>query len=191
MDEVGVIYQSPIALGDHTGDKTVKRSNNSSLVYDQRVDRYLYDSKRKEWIVYNTVSLANNGLNYRLKDIHTHIPAEHWLRGKQYALEIHFVFADPDSEFLVLGFLAKLDRKSSPLFSRLLRNHPLEIPQIKVSYDYAGSLTSPPALDNLQWIVSSKVLRISLSDLVAFQSFSKPSEPLKPRAGRDIVLVRH
>lgn len=182
------VYQSPIALTL----KQIKRTTDSSLVYEREVSRYKFDEKTKNYDVRNLVRLQNNELKYRLLQFHFHKPAEHLLLGKRYAIELHFVFEDfVGGDLLVIAFLGKLTQKScsSPLFSRIVQNKSLVIPTLSQYWAYPGSLTTDNRNFNIEWVVSNQVLEITRQDLDSLRCDSKPAEHVEPREGRDINLV--
>ncbi|KAF0689805.1 Aste57867_18763 [Aphanomyces stellatus] len=48
-------------------------------------------------------NLTLNGHVYKSVQVHAHHPSEHTIHGKQYPLEVHFVFADTASNLAVVG----------------------------------------------------------------------------------------
>lgn len=184
------VYQSPIILST----TAIKKSHDTSLwVSKEKVVGYSFDSKSKNFILDDNLPLAeNNNTRYSLQEFHIHEPAEHILNGKRYPLEIHFVFQDQvDGNILVLGHLAKFTKsKSSSIFTKILNDEAFVMPPMRSSYNYSGSLTTGVTNEPIEWIVSTRLLRISFKDLVALAPYSKGARPIQPREGRDIVLVK-
>lgn len=189
MSGLGIL-PSPIAL---TLDQ-IKRTNDSSLSFDNDVTTYTYDPLTKNFNVQNRLGLHNNEAKYTLSQFHFHVPAEHTLPDqKGSAIEIHFVWQDIlTGNILAMAFLADVECKVSEdnMFDKIVRGEKFRIPEILTYLGYIGSLTNEVSVeDNIYWCVVNQVLSISAADLAALSTKSKPADPIQPREGRDIVLV--
>ncbi|KAI1296820.1 Carbonic anhydrase 6 [Halotydeus destructor] len=133
---------------------------------------------------------------YQLHDVHFHwksgsIGSEHFVNGKQYAAEIHFVHynaaygsfraakSQPDGLAVLSSFIeisSKTNRKLDPVISGLTEvdkigsksvlKEPLNLlnlisRDLKVFYRYKGSLTTHPCTESVTWIVFPVPIRIS------------------------------
>lgn len=143
------------------------------------------------------------GYEYRLEHFHFHwgesnrVGSEHFLYGRQYPLELHFVFSNTKYEnllsalgnpwgVLVVGALFKLQPGDNdnwtPITSAIERvTRPDErvlippvavkdlLPSLKQSFVYRGSLTTPPCTENVQWVVATRPIGIGPQQLNAFR----------------------
>jgi len=153
-------------------------------------------------------SLRVGGRTYRLVQFHWHTPSEHWLDGEPSPMELHFVHADGDA-LLVLGALIREGRANQELdklWSVLPREpgaraavHGFDLakllPASLNSYRYAGSLTTPPCDEGIQWVLLAEPIELSAEQIATFQELFLGTErfpignarPLQPRNGREIT----
>ena len=189
------VFQSPLALSSHFSKSTISFSP-SFIKYNRFIKNYKLEKQELEWNhISPSVHLKTNHTHFTLKSFHIHQPGEHSLNHKKYNLELHFVFASDSNsnDLLVLGFLAKevlFPQESSKIFARLIKNKKFKIPNfLKTSFwRYTGSLTGEenPSTENVNWIVSNKILNITREQLEILFHLSRPSKPLQDRAGREI-----
>jgi carbonic anhydrase len=186
------VYQSPIELSHEL--YHVFEIESQSEWDCQSLIKSEYDSQNKQWNVTSEVKVINNGCEYKLIQFHLHQPGEHKVDGKTYPIEIHFVFESTGTQnpsMFVIGYLAKLNLKSSRLFRHLVSNKEFHLPNFKQHYTYAGSLTTPPFEINVNWNVVANILYITEKDLGQLKSKSKSARPIQSRNGRDIILVHN
>lgn len=109
---------------------------------------------------------------FYLDHIHFHIPSEHTIDNKRFSVEWHFVHKNVLKEYLVLAILSDVRNNSISSFetlattlnqkekhlsfdaNQLIRN------ELNEFYHYEGSLTTPPTLESVIWIVGKQVLTI-------------------------------
>jgi len=116
--------------------------------------------------------------DYHLIDIHYHGPSEHKIDGQSTAIECHMVHANQeDNGFLVLGIMIEPCDSSGSDHGVIFNNipQPNQTRDIKLGlnnlgtqggfYTYAGSLTTPPYTENVQWVVFKQKHMVS-SDLI-------------------------
>ncbi|MDT4288472.1 carbonic anhydrase family protein [Methylomonas sp. MO1] len=130
------------------------------------------------------LNFGNN--EYDLLQFHFHAPSEHLLNGMTYPLEIHFVNGTADGRMAVLGVLVKAGAHN-PAFQEILEQSPKHIgdtinPPIMIRpalllpehtqhfYTYAGSLTTPPCSEGVQWFVLQDILEVSEQQIRDFSS---------------------
>lgn len=127
--------------------------------------------------------LTFGGVSYKLLQFHWHLPSEHRVNGRGYDMEMHFVHKSDDGKALVLGVFMKRGDSSGAL-APFFANPPEEVgvrreleesfdpadflPGSSTSYQYAGSLTTPPCGEPLQWIVLAEPITISDEDLARY-----------------------
>ncbi|CRL05830.1 CLUMA_CG018857, isoform A [Clunio marinus] len=128
--------------------------------------------------------------------------SEHMLNSQRYSAEVHIVTynskyaslgdaADKFDGLAVLGFLYELDDAAAPDFPSSVQGGLGGIPNAGDTttvapfalinlfrtefFDYiaySGSLTTPPCYQTVQWMVSTKPLKISSADLGALRSIN-------------------
>jgi carbonic anhydrase len=129
----------------------------------------------------STLSLGD--VKYRLLQLHFHRPSEHTIAGKGFAMEAHFVHRAESGTLAVVGVLM-VPGKPNAAFSRIVKTMPaMEGPAVKADttvnpnallprrlgyYCYAGSLTTPPCAEVVEWLVLTDPIEISAPDIAAF-----------------------
>lgn len=194
------VFQSPIALSSNSALSTISRST-PAIKYNRSIHRYEYDTKEKEWNnIFPTIDLQTSQDDFTLTSFHIHQPGEHTLDGQKYDLEIHFLFQSyKNKDLLVLGFLAKqvcsrqgLKTDQATLFENLVQNKKFKIPKLSPHsfWRYTGSLTGAEtnSNENVNWIVSKKILKITREELQFLLSKSRVAKRLQNRSGRDVVF---
>ena len=112
---------------------------------------------------------------YTLIEVHSHNPSEHSIDGKSFALEMHLVHKGESGEIAVVGVLYRLGEENpaiqamidaAPQPSETVEPaSPLEpsgyLPAQHGHYSYAGSLTTPPCTEGVEWLVMSEIEEVS------------------------------
>lgn len=140
------------------------------------------------------------GVRYDLLQFHWHTPSEHEVEGQDTPLEMHFVHRRADGSLLVIGVFierGRVNRSIDPIFRELpegsgetsdisgVRLKGL-LPNERASFRYAGSLTTPPFTEGVQWIVLADPIRLSRRQIGAFRELfeegnSREVQPLNDR----------
>jgi len=128
--------------------------------------------------------------SYPLIQFHFHEPSEHVINGETFPAELHFVHVRDDGKLAVLGVLIEVGEENET-FQTVLDNMPHEesernegtgiqinpsslLPRNrKDKYALAGSLTTPPCSEGVEWFVLAEPVSISngqLEQLVSFYS---------------------
>ncbi|MCC7405122.1 MAG: carbonic anhydrase family protein [Bdellovibrionales bacterium] len=146
--------------------------------------------------------LSIGGEVYDLVQIHFHSPSEHTLSGKQFPMELHMVHKSPSGKLAVVGRMMKVGAKENPLIGKLWANLPKDkssevevagttlevaefLPKSLTYYNYAGSLTTPPCTQGVDWNVLNTPLEISKAQLEAFKAiYPNNSRPVQALNGR-------
>ena len=140
---------------------------------------------------------------YRLVQFHFHHPSEHRINGKDTPMEVHFVHALPSGALGVIGVMMKTG-KANPAFNKIVTTMPASAgPAVKADaainpnallpakrgyYSYAGSLTTPPCSEVVNWMVLTDPIEVAEADVAAFAKlYPMNARPVLP-ANRRFVL---
>lgn len=120
--------------------------------------------------------------SYVLKQFHFHHPSEHFVEGKRFAMEAHFVHAATDG-LAVVGVLM-IAGKPNAVFKKIVSTMPTEegpavpadpaidpsrlLPMQRAYYHYEGSLTTPPCSETVDWIVLAHPIEVDEADIAGF-----------------------
>jgi carbonic anhydrase len=117
------------------------------------------------------------GNTYKLLQYHFHTPSENTIQGKYYPMEAHFVHADTDGNLAVIGVMFKEGKENSQI-AKIWKHMPASsgktytdsstkikamdlMPTDKGYYRFNGSLTTPPCLEGVKWMVMKDALEVS------------------------------
>jgi carbonic anhydrase len=149
--------------------------------------------------------LKIDGVDYKLKQFHFHVPSENNINGDAFPLEAHFVHATDDGKLAVVAVMFQ-EGEANPVLAQAWKKLPtLEIgkeqkctlsidqikalmPKNKAYYKFMGSLTTPPCSEGVKWHVYKTPLTASKEQINAFFSlFGFPNNrPIQPTNGRTI-----
>lgn len=151
----------------------------------------------------NTLKLDNR--TYELLQFHLHHPSEHTIKGKPFAMEIHFVHQHSSGTLAVIA-VAVAAGKENPVFGAILAgmeavkngqtyNTMIDtiklLPTKKRHFSYTGSLTTPPCTEDVHWVVFKKPIRVSAKQIATFQKLrSANARPTQPIGSRPITEHR-
>jgi carbonic anhydrase len=147
-------------------------------------------------------SIALDGTSYALVQFHFHAPSEHTVAGQRYPMELHLVHRSAAGALAVIGVLISRGAASgtlSELFARLPAhvgqrrgltarvNAGELVPAPRRAYRYEGSLTTPPCTEGVHWIVLTRPLQLSRTQIASFTKlYPHDNRPLQPRNGRSL-----
>jgi carbonic anhydrase len=152
-------------------------------------------------------TLAADGGHFTLDHLHFHVPAEHEIGGKTFALEAHFVNRDERGNIVVIALLYKLGPADVAL-AKILPRLPAEtnarnaldeslnaaafLPESLDYYFYQGSLTTPPCSEGVDWFVLQTQLTASREQAQALMRAigGANNRPLQARNGREVLVPR-
>jgi carbonic anhydrase len=139
---------------------------------------------------------------YELLQFHFHTPSEEAVNGKRTAMVAHFVHKNAAGQLGVIGVLiqpGKTNAAYAPVFSHLPRkgervtvddlqlNLGDLLPTSKAYFKYAGSLTTPPCSEGVNWMVLKEPVRLGAEQIKAFRRiFNANARPIQPSHGRVI-----
>ena len=144
------------------------------------------------------------GVRFELEQFHFHHCAEHTIDGVRLPLELHLVHRSEAGSLVVVGVLFRegpANRALAPVWSSLpvaagppravpdAVDLPALLPELRTSWRYRGSLTTPPCTEGVAWIVLTEPLALSAGQIEAFAAiFPNNYRPVQPLGDR--VLVR-
>jgi carbonic anhydrase len=150
--------------------------------------------------------LEVGGSIFDLEELHFHLPSEHRVDGRSFPAEMHFVHQNGYGELAVVAvlvekgaelpalapFLAHLPRQASdspqPVAGATL-NLPALLPEQKLDYRYAGSLTTPPCTEKVRWYVLRSPVSCSAAQLAALREVVRGNNrPVQDRNGRTVAM---
>jgi len=153
-------------------------------------------------------SLVLNGKNYRLIQFHFHSPSENTWRGRSFPLEIHFVHQGENGKVIVVGVFVN-GGAVNPAIQLLIGHLPAVngkeyvikgeqinpsdlLPTTHQYYSFAGSLTTPPCTEGLNWIVLENPITASPAQIAIIRKAAggENARPVQPLNGRTINFVK-
>ena len=144
------------------------------------------------------------GINYELKQFHFHSPSEHKIDGRSFAMEMHFVHANEEGAYFVVGVMIA-EGKEHPVLKKLwsfMPENPGEtsvdpigieetnlLPPTREYFTYGGSLTTPPCSEGVKWIVLKTPIEASAEQIAIFKSRvgEVTNRPIQPDNARLII----
>jgi len=151
---------------------------------------------------YHTGSyITVGGKRYDLLQLHFHAPSEHTIGGKSYDMVVHLVHKAADGQLGVIGVMFKAGDKNKEI-EKLWANMPTEsgqtntvknmrinaldlLPVDMTYFNYAGSLTTPPCSEGVNWMVMATPASISARQVKQFTDlFPLSVRPVQPLNGR-------
>lgn len=134
---------------------------------------------------------------YEMLQFHFHSPSEHRVEGKSYPMEVHFVHKNIETGALgVLGVFIT-EGAENDTFDDLSDQFPKEagkevvdimidptkfLPKKLDYWAYAGSLTTPPCTEIVDWMVAKEPIEVGADDIAKFTALynSNARPPVAP-----------
>jgi carbonic anhydrase len=143
-------------------------------------------------------------LEYPLIQFHFHTPSEHVMNGRQFPAELHFVHIRDDGKAAVVGVLIEEGSKPNATLQTIIDNTPKEpgenpsgvvvdpwslLPNARKKYTtYAGSLTTPPCSEGINWYVLERPISATAQQIEQLRSLEHDNHRLtQPLNGRMVV----
>jgi carbonic anhydrase len=140
---------------------------------------------------------------YVFRQMHFHRQSEHSIDGKLSPMEAHFVHEGPGGKLLVLGVLIN-EGKANAEIAKLWKVVPGKqgeatakevvdfaklVPASSVFYRYAGSLTTPPCSEIVEWVVFGEPITASKEQIATFaRLYPNNNRPVQSLNDRTIVF---
>jgi carbonic anhydrase len=149
-------------------------------------------------------TLALDGKSYDLLQFHFHYPSEHTIDGATFDMECHFVHKAADGGLAVLGVMIAKGA-ANPALEAIWQVMPAKggetvnaggmfdpsmmLPKDVVTFRYAGSLTTPPCSEVVQWVVYRQGITASAEQIGRFaRLFPNNARPVQPLNRRKLLL---
>src|SRR5215475_829088 len=152
------------------------RSHPPSIAYGSSTGAIFNNGHTIEVEVEGQNTLTVGGVAYALVQFHFHTPSEHRVKGRGYDMELHLVHKSAAGGLAVLGVFMTRGPSSgalAPIFAEqpndLNVHHELEapfdpatfLPRSRAHFRYAGSLTTPPCTEGVEWVVLAEPVSVS------------------------------
>src|SRR5690349_5091197 len=114
--------------------------------------------------------------SYSLLQFHFHRPSEHLIGGKSFPMEVHFVHRNEAGGLAVIGVLMNAGG-ANPVFNKIVSTMPAKegpavkadasidpsklLPAGRAYYQYAGSLTTPPCSEVVNWLLLREPISVA------------------------------
>jgi len=143
------------------------------------------------------------GDSYSLLQFHFHRPSEHLIGGKSFPMEVHFVHRQASGGLAVIGVLMDAGG-ANPTFNKIVSTMPAQegpavkadasidpsklLPAGRAYYQYAGSLTTPPCSEVVNWLLLREPISVAKADVDAFAKLYPMNARPAQKANRRFVL---
>jgi carbonic anhydrase len=142
-----------------------------------------------------------DGVAHELLQFHFHHPSEHLLAGKAFDLECHFVHRNANGGLAVLGVFIQPGRENTalqPIWQAMpakegperdagIAIRPADLLPGGGYFRYAGSLTTPPCSEGVNWTVFKQPLEASPEQIRRFaRLFPANARPVQQRHRREL-----
>jgi carbonic anhydrase len=149
----------------------------------------------------NTITL--DGQVFTLAQMHFHAPSEHAINGKKFAIEAHFVHKNSDGKLAVVGVMLDEGSSDSAAWEPFVQSlgtvkgtdgtATLDwgqlLPTSTLTYQYAGSLTTPPCSEGVHWVLMQDVVQLSARQIAAFTAaYDGTDRPIQPVGNREVAV---
>lgn len=152
--------------------------------------------------------ITYNDKSYWLVQFHIHTPSENKWQGQSFPMEIHFVHQGEDGTLAVIGVFVR-NGKENPVFKKIVAHLPKRegdimtvkgeninpadlIPVRQDYYSFAGSLTTPPCLEGVQWLVMAEPITASAVQIAKLKRAinGENARPVQALHGRQIWSIK-
>jgi len=143
------------------------------------------------------------GRSYILLQVHFHHRSEHTITGQHQPMEAHFVYRGAGGALLVLGVMLTEGEPKAEIAKIWAAMPTTEgeaqaaakvdlarlVPADAASYRYAGSLTTPPCSEIVDWVVFADPIEVSTDQIATFTAlYPTNNRPVQERNRRFILL---
>jgi carbonic anhydrase len=153
-------------------------------------------------------SITVNGVQYDLVQFHFHAPSERTINLEHFAMELHLVHQTAEGRLAVVAVLIKAGDHNDA-FAPIWEHAPVAIadeaqtiegvtiqpadllPDRFGMFAYAGSLTTPPCSENVQWLVLTSSVALSAAQIETFTTtwYAGNNRPVQPLNRRNVAVL--
>ena len=202
-------FQSPIDINTHHVDRKghrriyhiVKKARTYTFKPHAETNNYKFDCEK------GGSELRIGYRKLKLRQVHFHAGSENMINGKQKDLEMHLVHSDDDGNRAVVSILFDAVPKGTRHRDLVDLSKPIEAIKKPGSefhlnirrvlkmhsgfYNFAGSLTTPPCSDNIEWVVQKHIMKVTQEQIDEFRKNANILHrgnwrPVQPHNGRTI-----
>lgn len=153
------------------------------IAWHDRVETIVNNGHTIQLNVVPGSTLTMGSDSYTLVQFHFHHPSEHTVASKPYAMEAHFVHQNDDGSLVVLAVMMKAGSRNA-VFKKIVETMPQQVgppvsadkaidphallPSERGYYRYAGSLTTPPCSEVVDWVLLREPIQVAQADIEAF-----------------------
>lgn len=195
--------QSPININPAT---TIRRQLPSLSFHYQAMPLTILNNGHTIEVIADGKSYVQlGGLPYTLKQAHFHRASEHTVQGQSQSMELHLVHQDEATKNVLVVAVLLGDGATNPALQPVFRNLPATkqtqpiivsgvtinpgdwLPADRSYYRYAGSLTTPPCTQGLDWVVFKSPVALSADQQATFsQLYPRNNRPVQPLNTREV-----
>ncbi|MGO4441440.1 carbonic anhydrase [Rhizobium sp. RAF56] len=146
--------------------------------------------------------LVRGDKRFEMLQFHFHAPSEHLVKGKGFAMEVHFVHKNADTGTLGVLGVFMTSGAANATFSGLADAFPVEegakrpieidpnglVPKTLGYWTYEGSLTTPPCSEIVDWMVVREPIQVAAADIEKFTKLYKMNARPALAAHRRFIL---
>jgi carbonic anhydrase len=147
--------------------------------------------------------------SYALQQFHVHAPSEHAIDGHHAPIELHFVHKSEAGNLAVVGVMVEPGEANAEL-EKIWHLAPAQegeggtaqavdvdnmLPAMHANFRYAGSLTTPPCSEHVQWIVMQTPITMSEAQIKKLTSMfggtrfpDGNARPVQPIGARTVEI---
>lgn len=152
-------------------------------------------------------ALVVGGRRYQLTQFHFHRASEERINGRQFAMDVHFMFEADDHS--VAGVAALVNPgESNDTVAQIWAYMPTTVgpehavpgitidptgllPRDRGYYEYEGSITAPPCTEGVRWFILRTPIQFSHDQIAAFvRLYPNDARPPQPLNGRVVKASR-
>ena len=133
--------------------------------------------------------------------MHFHAPSEHAINGQKFAIEAHFEHKNSDGKLAVVGVMINEGSADNAAWEPFVQSlgtvkgtdGPATLdwgqllPTSTLTYQYAGSLTTPPCSEGVHWVLMQTPVQLSARQIAVFMAaYNGNNRPIQPVGNREV-----